>query len=117
MAKTLPEINWSDDLNEDDTQKANAFLSLIGCHVDWTQAEMLFIPAKDILRAANLDCLPKNNAGVKKYLDRFEDGEEIDRVLLMMGNYPNPLIVAEGYHRTCACYIRDEKTPVGAFLG
>jgi hypothetical protein len=32
MAKTLPEINWSDDLNEDDTQKANAFLSLIGCH-------------------------------------------------------------------------------------
>jgi hypothetical protein len=116
MAKFLPEINWADEPIEDDIEDANAFLMLIG--LNWNpEAEALFVPAKDILRAANLDCLPKNNAGVKKYLDRFEDGEEIDRVLLMMGNYPNPLIVAEGYHRTCACYIRDEKTPVGAFLG
>jgi hypothetical protein len=116
-AKSLPKINWADEPSADDISDANAFLMLIGSYVDWTQAAELFVPAKDILRASKLECLPKSNKGVQKYLEAIEDGEVISRVLLMQGDYLNPLVPAEGFHRTCACYILNEKTPVGAFLG
>jgi len=39
-------------------------------------------------------------------------------LLLAGGVLDRPLIIAEGYHRVCACYLRDEQTPVAChFLG
>lgn len=72
--------------------------------------------AKDLLRAARLTALPRENAGVHKWLGRLHDGVEIPPVLIMAGSLDRPLIIAEGFHRVCACYIHDEQTPVECFL-
>ena len=111
-------IKWSNSASDDDVQDARNFLFLIG--MDWRAGGLsITIPAKDILRASSLltSVLPKDNAGVKKYLDRFKKGETISRVLLVVGQETKPLIVAEGFHRVCAAWWTEEATPVAAILG
>jgi hypothetical protein len=57
--------------------------------------------AKDLLRAARLQLLPRDDSEVAKDLRGIAGGEALSPVLLVRGA---PLLVADGYHRICASY-------------
>jgi hypothetical protein len=65
--------------------------------------------AKDILRAAGLPLLGPDDPEVAADLAKVKLGKKLSPVLLLQGI---PLWVADGYHRVCASYHLDEKTPV-----
>lgn len=69
--------------------------------------------AKDILRAAQLQPLPADNEGVAAKLAKLAQGNPLSPVLLVERE-GEPLIVADGYHRVSAAYLRDESTEVPA---
>jgi hypothetical protein len=71
--------------------------------------------AKDILRAAELPCLPADNQGVAAKLTKIRDGEALAPVMLVRFKR-GPLIVADGYHRVSASHVLDESTLVPCVL-
>lgn len=111
--KTEP--TWAVEPTADDFHDAAWWLTLLGVTAPLTvDPHQCVYPAKDLLRAARLPALPKDNAGVHKWSGRLRDGDTIPPVLLVVGSLDDdrPLIIAEGYHRVCAAYLRDEATPV-----
>jgi hypothetical protein len=74
--------------------------------------------AKDLLRASALPLLPVDNPGVDKHLTSIAEDSALSPVLLVRGIFHSgvPLIVADGYHRICACYWHDENTYVHCFI-
>jgi hypothetical protein len=107
--------SWAPAPTEDDVRDAGWFLQLLDVPgpitVDPTQQAY---QAKDLLRAARLPVLSKVNAGVRKWTKRLRGGDPLPPVLLLVGSLDRdrPLIIAEGYHRVCACYLSDEQTMV-----
>jgi hypothetical protein len=71
--------------------------------------------AKDILRAAELACLPADNEGVAAKLAKIRVGEALAPVMLVRLKR-GPLIVADGYHRVSASHLLDESTLVPCVL-
>jgi hypothetical protein len=71
--------------------------------------------AKDILRAAELACLPADNEGVAAKLAKIRKGEALAPVQLVRLKW-GPLIVADGYHRVSASHLLDESTLVACVL-
>ncbi len=74
--------------------------------------------AKDILRAAQLNLLPKDNPHVIADLAKIKKGQPLSPILLVRGNYSAgvPLQIADGYHRVCASYYTDENTDIPVVL-
>jgi hypothetical protein len=74
--------------------------------------------AKDILRAAQLQVLPKDNSHVTADLAKIKDGQALSPILLVRGDYATgvPLQIADGYHRVCASYYTDENTDIPVVL-
>jgi len=70
--------------------------------------------AKDILRASNLPLLPRDNDQVAEDIGKIRTGKALPEVLLVRGDFGRgvPLIVADGYHRSCALYYHDPDTMV-----
>lgn len=68
-----------------------------------------YFAAKDILRAAGLPLLGKDDPEVASDLQKVKFGKKLSPVLLVQGI---PLWVADGYHRVCASYHLDEKVAV-----
>jgi len=66
--------------------------------------------AKDLLRASRLPLLPRENLHVVGDLKKIKKGKALSPVLLVRGNagLDLPLVVADGYHRICASWYRDE---------
>jgi len=66
--------------------------------------------AKDLLRASSLTLLPKENLHVAGDLKKIRKGKALSPVLLVRGDAEvgAPLTVADGYHRICASWYRDE---------
>jgi hypothetical protein len=71
--------------------------------------------AKDILRAAELACLPADNEGVAAKLAEIREGRALAPVQLVRLKW-GPLIVADGYHRVSAAHSVDESTLVPCVL-
>ncbi|HVC08084.1 MAG TPA: hypothetical protein VND98_10935 [Solirubrobacterales bacterium] len=71
--------------------------------------------AKDILRAADLPCLPFDNEGVAAKLAKVREGKPLAPVMLVRPK-SGPLIIADGYHRVSASHILDESTLVHCVL-
>jgi hypothetical protein len=66
--------------------------------------------AKDLLRAAGLPLLPKEESKVREDLKRISKGKPLAPVILVTGDMTTgiPLIVADGYHRICAaCHFEE----------
>lgn len=82
------------------------------------QAPAIEREAKDILRAANLPVLAKDNPHVADDLRKIEKGKKLSPVLLVGGDgrHGVPLTIADGYHRVCASWYWDENTPVSCCL-
>jgi hypothetical protein len=60
--------------------------------------------AKDILRAARLPLLPRDNAHVTSDLAKIAGQQRLSPILLVRGDLSAglPLQIADGYHRVCA---------------
>lgn len=109
--------HWQDKPEAQDFPAAESYLSLlIGPATAAKIVKALrkeetlqHFAAKDILRAAGLPLLSADDSEVAADLDKVKAGKKLSPVLLVQGI---PLWVADGYHRVCASYHLDEKTPV-----
>jgi hypothetical protein len=108
-------INWSDEVKETNYPSANSYLTLIfepvkvlNLIAKLQEAEVVSFQAKDIFRASGLPILPTNNWHVTKDLRKIVDGVELSPILLIRNVEVNKVIIADGYHRLCASYHKDE---------
>ena len=109
---------WLDVPEDHDYPAAESYLNLI---LDPTVAAMQVaklrdapvsqFKAKDIVRAAQLTMLTDENKHVARNLSKIEAGKPLSPVLLMRGSNMR-LIIADGYHRSCAVYLNDEDAVV-----
>lgn len=114
-------VSWKAEPQEHDYPAAAAYLSLIATadRVDDLVARLkagtvTHYKAKDMLRAAALPLLPRDNAHVASDLKKIADRENLSPVLLVRGDLDRgvPLHIADGYHRVCASYHVDENTDI-----
>jgi hypothetical protein len=109
--------HWQDEPEAQDFPAAESYLSLLigpAAAAKIVKAlrkkgTLLDFAAKDILRAAGLPLLGSDDLEVAADLDKVKAGKKLSPVLLVQGM---PLWIADGYHRVCASYHLDEKTPV-----
>jgi hypothetical protein len=109
--------HWKDEPEAQDFPAATSYLSLLlgpAAAAKLAKAlskerELQHYAAKDILRAAGLPLLPPDDSEVAADLEKVKAGKKLSPVLLVYGI---PLWVADGYHRVCASYHLNEKTPV-----
>jgi len=109
--------HWKDEPEPQDFPAGESYLSLlVGPAVAAKlvkalrkQQPLQRYAAKDILRAAGLPLLGADDSEVAADLKKVKAGKKLSPVLLVQGT---PLWVADGYHRVCASYHLDEKTPV-----
>lgn len=121
MSKTNAKVSWKTEPQEHDYPAAASYLSLIttAAEVDdlverLKGAVSAHYKAKDMLRAAALPLLPKDNAHVASDLKKIAGDEHLSPVLLVRGDLDRgtPLHIADGYHRVCASYYVDENTDI-----
>jgi hypothetical protein len=118
MAKTL-EIKWSNEPEEHDYPAALSYLCLLydeltaTNHVnDLKRASISWVQAKDIFRASGLSLLGISNAHVARDQQKIKSGHELSPLLLIRDSVNGKVIIADGYHRLCAVYSRDEDAVV-----
>ena len=119
-----PQPRWKTDPDPKDYAAARSYLSLVADEnrADKTayalkNAATQQLAAKDILRSAQLTLLPRTDAHVRKQLKKIARGKKRSPVLLVHGEDGNPLTIADGYHRVCACYHCGDDTVVDARVG
>jgi hypothetical protein len=78
------------------------------------RAPTVHYKAKDLLRASQLSLLPRENSHVTADLKKIKKGKALSPVLLLRGNAATgtPITIADGYHRICASWYRDENIPI-----
>ena len=116
-----PKLKWSSNDDGPDFDAALKYLSLLASD---SIAEALVRglrgarpvehAAKDLLRAAQLPLLPRDETHVDADLERIEKGKPLPPVLLVRGEMASglPLVIADGYHRICAVCYFDESAPI-----
>ena len=115
------ELKWSEKEEDADFDAAFQYLSLL-CSDRKAHAlvkslrgsKLIEHAAKDLLRAAELPLLPRDDPHVDEDLKRIQKAKPLAPVLLVRGDMANerPLTVADGYHRICAVVYFDESAPV-----
>lgn len=114
-------VKWLDEPEKHDYGAAADYLTMVAepDRVDKTlaalrDAKTVYRKAKDILRAARLDLLPKTNAHVKADLAKIKAGKKLSPILLVRPAAATSmrLEIADGYHRVCASYVTDENTDI-----
>ncbi|MDR7083778.1 hypothetical protein J2X01_003078 [Arthrobacter ginsengisoli] len=115
------EVRWLPQPEDQDYPSAAGYLSLLESDdvVSSIVASLRVAPiqhrkAKDILRAARLVLLPKDNAHVASDLKKIKEGKKLSPILMIKGDLARgiPAQVADGYHRVCASYYTDENTDI-----
>lgn len=116
-----PKLKWAETGEAADFAAAVQYLSLL-CPEKKANAlvkslhnsKPLDHAAKDLLRAAQLPLLPRDDPHVDEDLKRIQKGKPLAPVLLIRGDVATglPLIVADGHHRICAVCYFDESAPV-----
>ena len=72
------------------------------------RAPMSAFKAKDIFRASGLSLLGVSSSHVEKDLKKIKAGTALSPLLLLRDGANSRVIIADGYHRLCAVYARDE---------
>lgn len=117
----MPHVTWLDEPQEHDYPAAADYLSLIASDADvqacvnaLRAASTTHRKAKDLLRAAGLPLLPRDNEHVVADLAKVHHGTALSPVLIMRGDIVRglPAQIADGYHRVCASYYTDENTDI-----
>jgi hypothetical protein len=116
-----PKLEWSNKGEDADFGAASKYLALL-CKAAETEAIVRSLrrakpvehAAKDLLRAAQLPLLPRDDPHVDADLKRIQKGKPLPPVLLVRGDLKRgaPLLVADGYHRICAICYFDESAPI-----
>jgi hypothetical protein len=121
----MPDVKWLDEPEAHDFPAAAAYLGLLA---DEPTVKQLIVKlqagtvehkkAKDILRAAQLSLLPRDNPHVALDLSKIKKGQSLSPILLVRGDFVGgtPLQIADGYHRVCASYYTDENTDIPVVL-
>jgi hypothetical protein len=116
---------WKDQPEKHDYPAAYDYLSLIFdekiSHKLVTalrRAPTIRRKAKDLLRASELPILAKNNPHVVGDLKKLKKGQPLSPVLIVRGDADRglPIVIADGYHRICASWYRDENIPIACRL-
>ncbi len=116
-----PKLEWSNKSDDADLRAALKYLSLLAPAVEaqamvqsLRHAKPVDHAAKDLLRAAGLPLLPREEPHVDEDLKRIEKGKPLAPVLAVRGALSSglPLVIADGYHRICAVCYFDESAPV-----
>ena len=114
-------VMWMTEPEAHDYPAAASYLSLLAPadQVDALVAELRAArvehrKAKDILRAAGLPLLPRDNPHVASDLAKIKKETPLSPVLLVRGDLAKkrPAQIADGYHRVCASYHTDENTDI-----
>jgi hypothetical protein len=118
---TKPKLEWTKKGEASDFDAAMNFLSLLYSDAEakalitsLRKAKLIDHAAKDLLRAAQLPLLPRDEPHVGDDLKRIHKGKPLAPILLIRGDMTRglPLIVADGYHRICAICYFDESAPI-----
>ena len=64
--------------------------------------------AKDILRASQLPVLPGDNIHLTADLKKIKKDISLSPILLVRDSANEKVVIADGYHRTCAVYSLNE---------
>jgi hypothetical protein len=116
-----PKLKWSNKSDDADLHAALKYLSLLAPAVEaqtmvksLRRAKPVDHAAKDLLRAAQLPLLPREEPHVDEDLKRIEKGKPLAPVFAVRGGLSSglPLVIADGYHRICAVCYFDESAPV-----
>lgn len=115
----MAELKWKAKPDGHDYPAALDFLTLVLGPEDakrkvraLKRAPMSVRKAKDIIRASGLPVLPVTDAHVAKALAEVKAGEELSPILLVRSPGWGVLLIADGYHRSCASYHIEDDTPI-----
>ncbi|MDQ6947086.1 MAG: hypothetical protein M3256_12675 [Actinomycetota bacterium] len=117
--------HWKNAPDEHDYPAAADYLNLVLGVVptqeivaNFRDASISHRKAKDLLRASELPLLAVDNKHVARDLAKVDRGEALSPILLVRGDLMSgrPLVVADGYHRICASYHRDENTDIPCLI-
>jgi hypothetical protein len=121
----MPRVRWLEKPEVHDFPAAADYLDLLADpHIVKELTERLRVgvvvhrKAKDILRAARLPLLSRDNPHVADDLSKIKKKQPLSPILLVRGdlNAGVPLQIADGYHRVCASYLTDENTDIPVIL-
>jgi hypothetical protein len=112
---------WKEIPDDHDYPAARSFLSLLmpakrakKVAETFRNAPIERHPAKDILRSAQLELLPKNDPAVVRDLAKVKAGDNLSPVLIVRGDSERGIraVIADGYHRVCASYHLSENEQI-----
>ena len=115
------DVTWKKNPEDVDYKAASDFLNLLWPDASarrlvraLCKASTIERSAKDLLRAANLPLLERDDPHVEDDMDKIRKGKPMAPVLLIRGNIAkgSPLVIADGYHRICAVCHFDEDAPI-----
>jgi hypothetical protein len=109
--KSKPQPRWHREVEADDYEAAEAYLSLIYTAKQsaklvaaMRRAKPARFRAKDIFRASQLSSVGVSNVRVIKNRKKIKDGVPMSPILLVRDEVHGKVVVADGYHRLCAVY-------------
>ena len=112
---------WKSEPEDHDYPAAHDYLSLVleepvvrKIVASLRRAPTVHFKAKDLLRASRLPLLQRDNFHVAGDLKKIKKGKALSPVLLVRGNAATgtPMTIADGFHRICASWYRDENIPI-----
>lgn len=113
MEQSKIEIAWLPNPETHDYPAAASYLGLLYTPKQVKRivaklkgAKAATFKAKDIFRASGLSLLGVSNSHVEKDLEKIRGGTALSPVLLVADG--RRLVIADGYHRICACYRLEE---------
>lgn|SRR5512146_1723155 len=117
---TARRVKWRDEPDEDALTAAHRFLTLLFDEDTVVitvaslrdQRDTLHRLPLDLLRAANLPLLGRDDPHVTAELVRVADGRKLSPALVLRGKAYRAPIIAEGYARICASYHCDPSADV-----
>jgi hypothetical protein len=115
----VSDINWLSEPIEHDYGAAENFLQLFYKPKDCRaivkklrRAKMSTFSAKDILRASDASLAEIKLFDWSGTMQEITDGKALAPILLVRQDNGARLLVADGFHRMCALFVRDEQISV-----
>ncbi len=115
----MPRVAWSKTVEAEDFDAGQRYLELLFPPAKASalvrrlkETSVRAFPAKDVLRASELDLLSPKDPDVAKQLKKIAKGKALSPLLLVRESGHARLIVADGFHRLCAAVNVDESLDV-----
>src|SRR5580692_11797021 len=115
----MQEIKWADKVSKKDIAASMEYLNLVFApkvvadaieKLEKHRAQIEKFKAKDVLRASHTQLLPETNEDVRAEFLKILKQVPLVPVLLVRKN--DGLVIADGYHRTCAAYYLNKESEV-----